>query len=310
MYSYHAYTLTIHSDLLLPGLPRGVGAPDVTISRRPIDKSELSSDGQFFGKIFDDLHFLLVGGERVVLDVRKPLAEDVLRALVLGPIMGALLRQRGLLVLHACCVTRDGEAIAFLGESGWGKSTLAEFLCQRGFDLLTDDVLAVELDATTGPPRALPGYPHIRLLPETGSALLSDFEELPLFFEGGAKRLRVCSEMQRTPVPLKKLYMLNSAYAPAHSIEPLSASEVVLRLIRHTRVMHAMTAPPVLTRHLQQCSQLVGAVPASELHRKASLEALPALLDLVERDLESLDSSPGPADAPGPVDASPGSIPA
>ena len=290
MYSYSAYTLTIHSDLELPGLPRGAGSPDVTIVRRGLSDAEFhapSRDGLSRGRIYNDFQFLIEDGERIVIDMNVPLREDLLGSLVLGPLLSIMLRQRGFFVVHACCVARDGEAVGFLGESGWGKSTLTEFLCQRGYSLVTDDVLAVDL-TKAGRPYAVPGYPHIRLLPAAGGNLLNDFQALPLVFEGGSKRLVVRGEMPTAPIPLKKLYMLNKDYVDAHAIRPLSASEVVRRLIGHTRVMHAMTSPPVLARHLKQCSQLVNSVPVSDLQRKASLDALPALLDLVERDLRAL----------------------
>ncbi|MEP0548320.1 MAG: serine kinase [Rhodothermales bacterium] len=290
MFSYRAYTLTIHSDIKLAGLPLGAGPPDATIVRRRLSEAELSAssrEGLSRGRIYDDLEFLIEDGTRMVIDMRAPMGDDLLCSYVLGPLLSILLRQRGLFVVHACCVARDGEAIGFLGESGWGKSTLTEFFCQRGYSLVTDDVLAVDLTAGERP-HAVPGYPHIRLLPGAGGSLMGDFQALPLVFEGGLKRLLVRDEMPETPLPLKKLYLLNEDYAPAHAITPLSASEVVRRLIRHTRVMHVMTSPPVLAHHLGQCSELVRSVPISELHRKASFAALPALFDLVERDLEAL----------------------
>lgn len=51
---------------------------------------------------------------------------------------------RGLEVFHASAVVRDGEAIAFLGPSRAGKTSLALELCRRGARFLADDVLAVE----------------------------------------------------------------------------------------------------------------------------------------------------------------------
>lgn len=51
---------------------------------------------------------------------------------------------QGLEVFHASAVVRDGEAIALLGPSRVGKTSLALALCRRGAEFLTDDVLAVE----------------------------------------------------------------------------------------------------------------------------------------------------------------------
>ena len=50
----------------------------------------------------------------------------------------------GLEVLHASAVVRDGEAVAFLGPSRSGKTSLALEFCDRGARFLADDVLAIE----------------------------------------------------------------------------------------------------------------------------------------------------------------------
>lgn len=51
---------------------------------------------------------------------------------------------RGLEVFHASAVVWSSRAIAFLGGSGAGKTTLALELCRRGAGFLADDVLALE----------------------------------------------------------------------------------------------------------------------------------------------------------------------
>lgn len=50
----------------------------------------------------------------------------------------------GLEVFHASAVVRDGQAVAFLGRSRAGKTSLALELCRGGAGFLADDVLALE----------------------------------------------------------------------------------------------------------------------------------------------------------------------
>src|SRR5579884_261819 len=49
--------------------------------------------------------------------------------------------------LHASGVALDGHAIAIVGDSGAGKSTIAAELVLRGSRLLADDVVAVRVEA-------------------------------------------------------------------------------------------------------------------------------------------------------------------
>ena len=52
---------------------------------------------------------------------------------------------RGQEVFHASAVVCGAEAVAFLGNSGAGKTSLALELCDRGASFLADDVLTLEL---------------------------------------------------------------------------------------------------------------------------------------------------------------------
>ena len=51
---------------------------------------------------------------------------------------------QGLEVFHASAIVHRGEAVAFLGPSRAGKTSLALELCRRGAGFLADDVLALE----------------------------------------------------------------------------------------------------------------------------------------------------------------------
>jgi hypothetical protein len=63
---------------------------------------------------------------------------------------------QGLEVLHASAVVAEQGAVAFLGPSGAGKTSLALALCRRGASFLADDVLALEAaqDTLVGHPGA------------------------------------------------------------------------------------------------------------------------------------------------------------
>jgi len=54
---------------------------------------------------------------------------------------------RGLEVFHASAVVIDGEAVALLGPSRSGKTSVALELCRLGASFLADDVLVLEHDA-------------------------------------------------------------------------------------------------------------------------------------------------------------------
>lgn len=286
---YQLYGLCIASELPLPGYPTGQGAVDATVRLRALDDEDLerqeSWGGRVWGHINNRVQFLVDGGRRIVLDVRAPVDETRLQGYVTGVLMAALLRQRGLLVLHACCMAKEEGAIGFLGESGWGKSTLAEFFCQNDYDLITDDLLAIKAGESSRPV-VLPGSPLIKLRPESGGFLRDDYELLPRMAIRGGRRISSPDALRQSDTPLRKLYVLEPTYSEHFSIEPMSAREGTLALMRHTRVKNLIKDPQYSAQHLQQCSMVSQQIPIALCRRRRSISELGRLVEMVEADLE------------------------
>ena len=83
--------------------------------------------------------------------------QDIVNFL-LGSSFGAILIQRGILVLHANALVKNNKCIICAGPSGSGKSTLAYSLISNGWKLITDDLVAINDDLNV-----LPGIQRIKL---------------------------------------------------------------------------------------------------------------------------------------------------
>ena len=106
----------------------------------------------------------------VVVRPGNPQHAGLLPIILAGTVVTILLTLRGETVLHASAVSVDGRALAFVGQSGRGKSTVAALLCLSGLELVTDDLLVVR----SGPPATcLGGATELRLR-ATASAIASD----------------------------------------------------------------------------------------------------------------------------------------
>ncbi len=190
-----------------------------------------------------------------------------------------LLHQRGYLVLHASAVVCAGGAAAFLGASGWGKSTLAALLHARGHALVTDDVAAIDM---AGEPRVLPGTPQLKLWPDVLASLGEDAEVLPRVHPQLDKRARAIEHGHHSePVPLRRLYVLTDA--PSRQIQPLSPRQALLELLRHSYGARTLQAVRRV-EHFRQCARLASEVPVRRLAAPRNLDALPALAGLIEED--------------------------
>jgi hypothetical protein len=151
-----------------------------------------------------------------------------LRTFLLGSAVGALLIQRGMLVLHGNALEKDGRAIVGLGPSGAGKSTTAYALMEQGWRLLADDLVAITADGLV-----LPGIPRIKLWHDAALAFGLDPEGLPPIRQGLRKYLLMGEAVHRAaePVPLAALFLLQQRSAPGERITRVSSQkEAALQL--------------------------------------------------------------------------------
>jgi hypothetical protein len=162
----------------------------------------------------------------------------------LGPIMGFVLLLRGRVSLHASAVAIGDSAVAFVGPAGVGKSTTAAALADQGYRVLAEDV--VTLDELGNSFLVQPGYPCIRLWPESVGALYGPDVDLPKLTPTWDKRFLDLTEkqyvFQSDPLPLSTIYLVNarseSEFAPF--VQSVSQSEALMSLVSNTYATHLM----------------------------------------------------------------------
>ena len=290
MHSYQLFGLCLHSDLPFPGFPEGGDRPDAVLRCAPLDPEAVRlgerrgrrvAERLYHEPTGSDLLFEVRDGKEIVVHPLQPIDDEVLRGWVTSIFFSVLLRQRGSVVLHASAVARDGEAVAFVGRAGQGKSTMAEFCRSRGYDVLTDDVLSVRLEE--GEVWAYPSYPFIRLREKT-SAIVDDFGALPVLDWKDGRRVRTLEQDGRVRARLRRIYVLEGAEGTTESVVELGGGEAVLNLIPHVRSKDLLTDAPYPGQLLEQLGALVREVPVGHLRRVRSLGRLPQLLETIEAD--------------------------
>lgn len=105
---------------------------------------------------------------------------------VLGPVLGVLLRLRGVTCLHASAVSIGERGVVFVGQTGTGKSTTAAAFARQGYGVISDDIVALVEDEGTF--HVLPAYPQLCLWPESVQMLYDSPEALPRLVPNEDKR--------------------------------------------------------------------------------------------------------------------------
>lgn len=292
MLSYVVYGLTVSSALELPELVEGESraVSDITIQLGRVERCHPEGDfieGYVSGSaekayIFVDQvgAFLVRGGFEIVIEPAPGVEERVLRLFILGGALGLLLHQRGMLVLHASAVSLEGNAVAFLGDAGEGKSTMAAALHARGHAVMVDDVVAFDA-GVNAIPMVLPAFPQLKLWPEAASLLDENPEALPRVHPDLDKRARrtTCG-FSKYPLPLSRIYVLGEESQP--EIIPLQPQAAFAELVRHSYAVGLLGPSGATPAHFRQCVALAGSGRLYRLNRPRSLHVVPEIARLVE----------------------------
>lgn len=184
---------------------------------------------------FPDLVDFLVNGSVVSYYPLPDCREDTLRHLVLDQVIPRVWAHLGHLVLHASAVQlADGRVIAFMGDSGWGKSTLAGALQARGCRLLSDDCIGLEADGERV--RLTPSYTGLRLNEDSITTLgMQKCAWAAVSHYSGKQRLLPVTAECNEPLWLDTLYiMVNPGGSTALSIKELAGAELITTLIKRS----------------------------------------------------------------------------
>jgi hypothetical protein len=293
MYTYRAYELNIHSEIPLRALTFVEGEPDILlVLAKPKGLDSLKSDGghHFVGEVKGVATFAVFEGRKIIVDPQPGVDEALLNTFIVGPILAVLLRQRGLLVLHASSAVVNDVAIAFVGNSGAGKSTMAQAFHGHGHPVMTDDVMVVQLGGVC--PMALPGYPLIKLWPESASATGYSPDSLPFIHGSSTKRShQLTSGFGQAAFPLGRIYVLDEG--AEHQIVALNASDACIALLQHSRATTLLTHVEFRTKNFRDCTWMAQNVPIARFERKPALSELSDLVRLVEADLRGITTPVG-----------------
>lgn len=290
MYCYSAYQLCLHSEIPLSGLPIAEGDPDVIIrlsDPKEQPKPENNSSKQdIFGQLAGIGKCRFSRGRLITFTPFEGVTHDMISPNILGGCMSVILRQRGFLVLHASSVAIQGRVVAFLGHSGWGKSTLAAALHSYGYSVITDDVLAINLEDVENP-KVIPSFPQCKLSPQAAEALGKDPASLKeLYAHSGKRAYNFQTGFQKEQLPLHSLYLLSRG--ESHSITPLNFADTFAYLVSHSRAMDILQDTQSLRTHFQQCTQLLKQISYYRFTRKPGLEELPDLVRMVEEHVKEI----------------------
>ncbi|MES2979222.1 MAG: hypothetical protein V4731_12430 [Pseudomonadota bacterium] len=219
-------------------------------------------------------------------------------AYLLGPVMGLVLRLRGIHCLHGSAVAIDGRAVAFVGPSGAGKSSTAAAFARLGYPVLTDDVLALTDMGKRFEVR--PAYPRVRLWPEAATAL---FGGLPKMTPTWEKRFLALDgdhyRFQAEPLPLAAIYFLDPRLSVqgAPQVASVAPAEALLRFVGDSYAANYVYHS-VRPAEFEMFSRLVTSVPLRRIAAADDFASIDAFCESILADFSTFQQfQPQPCEA-------------
>ncbi len=219
--------------------------------------------------------------------------EDIVTYL-LGPLLGFVLRLRHVTCLHASAVVVNNKVIAFVGDSGTGKSTTAAAFSRRGYPVLSDNLVPVVERGLNY--QAQPAYTHLRLRSGAVQALYGQPDALPMIESAQPDWDKRFLELntpenpfQRFPLPIAAIYQLaeRSGDPRAPYIEPVPAAQW-LPVMEANTYKNYMLNDEMRRQESALLSRLVTQVPVRTLVSHQDPDRLLQLCDVVLADYLSL----------------------
>lgn len=191
------------------------------------------------------------------------------------PIIG---NHQGELNLHGSAVAIDNFAVAFLGQSRRGKTTLAGAFAKAGYPYLTEDVLQVQ--SAGGNFLLVPHKTDLRVFPDSAS-FLSGYR--PSEEAGGAKipipasaSLPFCKDTRQ----LSHIFILGEGHCESIRIAPIGQAEGIRQLLQQSFILDVEDQVR-LRSHFGRLGGLAASVPCFELDYPRTFDQLPHVIAAV-----------------------------
>jgi hypothetical protein len=189
-------------------------------------------------------------------------SDGTVNHLYLNQVVALALSRQMQLVLHGSAVEVGATAIAFLGHSGRGKSTLAASFATHGMRFITDDGLLLR-ESETGGYLIQPSHPSIRLWDDSRQAVLPAATSVAPAVDYTPKlRMLAGAEVPFCPEPrpLRQIFVLGTVETDTICISPISARDAVIEAARNCFLLD-VDEQTALKHHYQQLLALASRVP-------------------------------------------------
>ena len=207
--------------------------------------------------------------------------QDV-RLFLLNTVIAALLIQRGYIALHGAAGIINGKAVAIVGDSGMGKSSLAMLFYDHGYDLLNDAICAIKV--REGKAYVYPGIPQLNVWNDTLLRTNKDVNHYQPIRQGLEKYgFRIEKQFSRQEAELSAIIQMNRFNDTIVSLNPKTGGKKFERLMKNSFFSEAI---PDKKQHFYQCKVISDSVRFYDLEYNPKMNQIDSAFDVILKELQ------------------------
>ncbi|HAS83127.1 MAG TPA: hypothetical protein DCS43_10760 [Verrucomicrobia bacterium] len=297
-YSYKVFGLSVESSILCPELLQNdvADGADIVIRFGEVPEALENADdagarwqtapGIYLLNLKRVGRFMVRAGREIVIQPVEPMSEDSIRTFLLSTCLSIVLHQRKLFALHVSGIHTERGAVLFAGHSGAGKSTLVSAFLKRGFQMVSDDMLALTVDEEDRV-RVLPGFPQVKLWADSAEALGRSTEGLRRVLTKFDKFFApTVDAFHPQSASLHAIYLLGQHNSPEFSLEPLGQSDRFNGLLDNTWQKLTLAGLGLREWHFMTAARIASHVYSARVTRPQHPFRLAEMTDLIEMDFQ------------------------
>jgi len=210
------------------------------------------------------------------------LAKEI-RLFLLGSVIGALLHQKGIFVLHGSSVAKNNQATIFTGVSSAGKSSIAFAMYKKGYSFVSDDLSVFEIADDTC--SIQPGIPQFKVWKDVLDHLnyIKILDKVRPEIEKYS--IPISSSVEKSAVEIRNIISISTKNTPGIRLEELFGASKFSLLRRHTYRLQYLLDMKQSLSHFHNLSVLSAKLRVFKLERPRTPLNINEIATFIEREI-------------------------